>query len=446
MGESVVENAEVTGGRPAEDSAGEAARRQAEEGATEATGQPHELTTDRPTGPPAEESAGGPAEESAARLAEAPTGQPPEDGFAHALEPVRPRRRRGFALAVAVAVLATAGAVTAAALGLGGAEQGGPERSTLPPATAEVTRQTLKDTETVDGQLGYGAASTAATRKPGTLTAGPDTGDRITRGKTLYAVDGAPVTLMYGSTPAYRDLREGVEGPDVEQLEKNLDALGYEGFTVDEEFTSGTADAVRDWQEDRGLDETGRVPLGQVVFADGAVRIDSLAARKGDALQPGAEVLAYTGTERAVTAELDAGDEQVAKEGAKVAVRLPDDSLAEGKVEEVTTVIKPAEAQGQDPETKIEVVVAFTDTKGRKAADAYALAAVHVDFTAETRENVLTVPVAALLALAEGGFGVEVVKGSTTSYVPVTTGLFADGRVEISGDGIAAGTKVGVPK
>ncbi|NGO79296.1 peptidoglycan-binding protein [Streptomyces sp. YC504] len=399
-------------------------------------------SADGTTGRTAEESAGPAAEETPGQAAEETTG----DGFVHAPEPVRPRRRRGFALAVAVAVLATAGAVTAAALGLGGAEQGGPERSTLPPATAEVTRQTLKDTETVDGQLGYGATATATSRKPGTLTAGPDTGDRITRGKTLYAVDGAPVTLMYGATPAYRDLREGVEGLDVEQLEKNLDALGYEGFTVDEEFTSGTADAVRAWQEDRGLDETGQVPLGQVVFADGAVRIDSLAARKGDALQPGAEVLAYTGTERAVTAELDAGDEQVAKEGAKVAVRLPDDSLAEGKVEEVTTVIKPAESQGQDPETKIEVVVSFTDAKGRKAADAYALAAVHVDFTAETREDVLTVPVAALLALAEGGFGVEVVKGSTTSYVPVTTGLFADGRVEISGEGIAAGTKVGVPK
>jgi multidrug efflux pump subunit AcrA (membrane-fusion protein) len=73
---------------------------------------------------------------------------------------------------------------------------------------------------------------------------------------------------------------------------------------------------------------------------------------------------------------------------------------------------------------------------------------VHVVFTSGIRENVLTVPVAALLALAEGGYGVEVVQGSTSTYVPVTTGLFADGRVEISGGGtaIAEGTRVGMPK
>jgi multidrug efflux system membrane fusion protein len=58
---------------------------------------------------------------------------------------------------------------------------------------------------------------------------------------------------------------------------------------------------------------------------------------------------------------------------------------------------------------------------------------------------VLTVPVAALLALSEGGYGVQVVEGTGTRIVAVETGLFADGRVEISGSGIAAGTNVGVP-
>ena len=51
------------------------------------------------------------------------------------------------------------------------------------------------------------------------------------------------------------------------------------------------------------------------------------------------------------------------------------------------------------------------------------------------RENVLTVPVAALLALAEGGYGVEVVDGDASRLVAVETGLFADGRVEVTGDG-----------
>jgi membrane fusion protein, multidrug efflux system len=60
------------------------------------------------------------------------------------------------------------------------------------------------------------------------------------------------------------------------------------------------------------------------------------------------------------------------------------------------------------------------------------------------RKDVLTVPVGALLALAEGGYGLEVVEGSTTRIVAVETGLFADGKVEVSGSGIADGTTVGV--
>ena len=58
----------------------------------------------------------------------------------------------------------------------------------------------------------------------------------------------------------------------------------------------------------------------------------------------------------------------------------------------------------------------------------------------------LTVPVAALVALAEGGYGVEVVDGRRTRYVAVETGLFAGGRVEVTGDGLAEGMTVGMPR
>ena len=57
----------------------------------------------------------------------------------------------------------------------------------------------------------------------------------------------------------------------------------------------------------------------------------------------------------------------------------------------------------------------------------------------------LSVPIAALLARPEGGFALEVVAGGMSSVVPVKTGLFAAGRVEVSGDGIAEGMRVGVP-
>jgi multidrug efflux system membrane fusion protein len=61
------------------------------------------------------------------------------------------------------------------------------------------------------------------------------------------------------------------------------------------------------------------------------------------------------------------------------------------------------------------------------------------------REDVLTVPVAALLALREGGYGVEVVEGTSTRIVAVDTGLFAGGRVEVTGEGLTEGMTVGMP-
>jgi hypothetical protein len=71
---------------------------------------------------------------------------------------------------------------------------------------------------------------------------------------------------------------------------------------------------------------------------------------------------------------------------------------------------------------------------------------VDVTLVSAQATDVLSVPVAALVALAEGGYGVQVVDGSSARYVAVKTGMFASGRVEISGDGITAGTVVGVPK
>ncbi|MFD0688227.1 efflux RND transporter periplasmic adaptor subunit [Actinomadura fibrosa] len=359
----------------------------------------------------------------------------------------RPSRRRRpgrrFALAAA-AVVAVGGGAAVVLAGAGGGSSGG-TASALPPRTAPVTRQTLKDTQTEDGQLGFGPTHDVTSRLPGTLTRLPESGDVVKRGQELYEVDGKPVTLMYGSKPAYRALRVGTEGSDVLRFEKNLRALGYDGFTVDDEYTSDTAEAVEEWQDDIGREETGAVELGQVVFAPAAVRVDSLAASAGDPTSPGRKVLTYTGTDKAVTVELETTDQRMARKGAAVEVTLPDDETVPARIDDVTTVIEPG-SQGEDPTTKVEVTVWLRSAKARKAAAAYALASVDVAFTAGERENVLTVPVSALLALEEGGFGVEVVKDGTSSYVPVRTGLFADGRVEVSGAGIAEGTTVGVPK
>ncbi|WP_027932681.1 efflux RND transporter periplasmic adaptor subunit [Amycolatopsis thermoflava] len=349
-------------------------------------------------------------------------------------------RGRLYAVVLVLVVAVAGGGYVVLARGDDGTA---PAAVELPPSTAKVQRQTLDDTQTEDGELGYGVSSTLANRLPGTLTSVPDSGAVISRGQPVFRVDDKPVTLMYGAMPAYRPLAEGTEGADVRQLEENLSALGYTGFTIDDDYSSATADAVREWQEDLGLDETGVVELGRVVFTPAEIRVETVDASAGQPASPGQKVLSYTGTAKAVTVELDPSDQRLAQEGAAVQVALPDDRKLAGKITDVSTVIEPASGQGEEPQTKVEVEIAFDD---QQAAASYALASVDVTFTAEKRENVLTVPVAALVALAEGGFGVEVVDGATTRYVPVRTGLFAEGKVEISGDGITEGMVVGMPK
>jgi peptidoglycan hydrolase-like protein with peptidoglycan-binding domain len=344
---------------------------------------------------------------------------------------------------IAVAAVLFVGAAAAAATGFGlpNGDSGGQAHSDLPPETGQVTRQTLADTQSEDGELGYGSATTVAGRLAGTVTGLPASGSTLKRGQVLYRVDNAPVVLLCGELPAYRALSPGTKGVDVLQFEQNLHALGYRGFTVDQTYSGTTATAVKKWQSDLGLPKTGTVELGRVSYAPGAVRVDTLKAAVGDAAQPGQALLTYTGTSRVITVELGVSDHRLAVKAAPVSVKLPGGKTISGKITKTATVIKPAE--GQNPAaTKIQVTVTVDDESALAGLDQ---ATMGVGFTASQRENVLTVPVAALLALAEGGYGLQVVDGSTTRMVAVQTGLFASGRVEVSADGLTEGMTVGMP-
>jgi peptidoglycan hydrolase-like protein with peptidoglycan-binding domain len=309
------------------------------------------------------------------------------------------------------------------------------DAATAPPPTADITRQTLIDRENHDGALGHGDTTTIASRAAGTVTALPAEGATVTRGKAVFRLDDRPVTLLYGALPAYRTLRAGVHGADVRQFERNLRALGYRGFTVDTTYSAATASAVRTWQEKLKLTATGTVDASQIVYAAGAVRVDSLSTPVGTMVGPGATVEKVTGTTPLATVGLDMSAARLARQGATVRVTLPDGKVTPGRIIKVMTVVRPGD--NDDPATTaIQVTIRFT-----AAVTSAGAAAVTVAFTAGERPDVLTVPVAALLALAGGGYGVQV-DGAT---VPVETGLFADGRVEITGPGLRAGLKVAMP-
>jgi hypothetical protein len=59
------------------------------------------------------------------------------------------------------------------------------------------------------------------------------------------------------------------------------------------------------------------------------------------------------------------------------------------------------------------------------------------------QESVLSTPPTS--ALVPRGHGVQLVRGGAARLVPAETGLFASGRFEVTGDGIAEGVGVGVP-
>lgn len=356
----------------------------------------------------------------------------------------RRRRPAGWAVASVAVVAAAAGGTVASGIATGGKDNAGDANERVPTA-AEVTRQTLVDTQTETGELSYGSTTSVSARFSGTVTGLPTSGKVVQRGQELYSIDNLPVLLLTGSLPAYRKLAPGTEGPDVEQFERNLRALGYTGFVVNDEYTSATAEAVEEWQEDLGLPETGTVELGRVYYVPGSIRIAEVKAALGDQAQPGKEVLTYSARTRVVTVELEMNEQRLARKGARVNLTLPDGKRVPARVTGVETVVDPGDDSGQgqsDPTTKLAVTIAPLNAK---ALAGLGDATIDVAFTVAERKNVLTVPVAALLALAEGGYGVEVIDGTSTRVVPVTTGMFANGRVEVSGHGLTEHTKVGMP-
>ena len=341
-----------------------------------------------------------------------------------------------------VGVLVVLGVGGVAALGLGGSDPSPASAANLPPATAKVTATTLTRTERVAGALSHGTPTPVPVGPQGTVTGLPRPGAVIGRGQVVYEVDDRPVSLLFGATPAYRSLSPGTTGGDVRQLEENLQALGYGGFTVDDAYTAGTATAVSAWQEALGLPETGTVQPTDVVVASGDVRVAEVKAQPGS--RATAPVLTYTGVTRVVVVPLDVGKQHLVAEGVTATIALPDGKSVDGEVESVGTVATSGPAQpGSTPTTTVDVVVSVADQGALGRLDS---APVDVLLVAERREGVLAVPVGALVSLGEGRYGVQVVENGTTRHLPVRTGLFAAGQVEVSGEGVAEGVEVGVPR
>jgi hypothetical protein len=313
----------------------------------------------------------------------------------------------------------------------------------------------------------------------------PAVGAVIKEDQRVYSVSGVPVPLLYGPVAAYRAFHAGMPpGPDVAELTSDLRALGYGGgLAQSDRYSQATAAAVQRWQRARGLPATGQILLGEMVFEPGPIRVTSVTPTAGSPVGGGGggsgaggggggggTVLTATATAPVVTVSLGVTQEYLVKPGDAVSVTLPDGTTTVGgHVQSVGSVAmcpggggtgtgngsgsgsagqSPCSSSGSSgsggsnsPPT-VTVTITLDSTPAGAALDQ---APVNVNITSQRADNVLAVPVNALLALQGGGFGVQVVSGGGTRLVAVTTGLYSDTQVQVSGLGLSAGIRVAVP-
>jgi peptidoglycan hydrolase-like protein with peptidoglycan-binding domain len=380
---------------------------------------------------------------------------------------------------VALAAVAVVGMGGGWWLQQGGAAAGGPSTPTGDGATdgalktATVERRTLTVSDEFDATLGYAGEYDVLGGLPGTLTWAAPAGTVVTSGQRLYETDGINrASLMFGSRPAWRSLEAGVaNGADIRQLEDNLRLLGYtrKGDVIDRHWDSRTTAAVKRWQKDMGLVVDGTVELGEVVFLPEAIRVTEVQAQLGSGAGPGGTIMAATSSRRVVSLDLDAADVELIAAGDAVSVELPDGTVVNGTIATIGRVAESSTDQQGGTSTTLPVTISLDDPAAAGDLDH---APVTVLVVRDSRENVLTVPVSALLALLEGGYAVEVVDvagtqtpdpssaagsagppstasaapgGPATHLVGVEPGLFDDGYVEVTADGLEPGDLVVVP-
>jgi hypothetical protein len=363
-----------------------------------------------------------------------------------------------------------------------------------------VTRQSLTEQTLQDATLGDAGSYSVVNQAPGssgaasgagsgtgTFTSLPEVGAVVRQGRVLYAVSGRPVVLLYGTTPAYRDLSAGDTGPDVTELNTGLVTLGYvtapdlgarSGWNY---YSAQTARGVESLQARLGQTETGSLDLGAAVFLPGAIEVTGYgpAAVLGGPASPGQVVLTASSTTPVVTIDLDAGLQSEVHAGEPVSITLPDGSVTPGAVSSVSNVATSASSgnsgsgssgnsgsgnsgsgnsgsgnSGSGGSGSSATITVLVSLDHPKAAGSLNQAPVEVTITTGSVRNALVVPVAALLAQpvpgngdGGGGYAVEVIgSGGRHRLVTVTPGLFDDaaGLVQVSGN-LAPGQKVVVP-
>ena len=236
---------------------------------------------------------------------------------------------------------------------------------------------------------------------------------------------------------------EPAAGADVRQLEEALIALGYDSdgaLVADGIYGAETTQAILAFQAAVGLDQDGIIDLGEVVFVPGSVRVTNQLAIKGSPVNPGSMVLGISLSEKVVRVNLPASEQGMLAVGDVVAVEMPDSTEVPATV---VFVSQTATASASGP-AWFEVRIELDDPTVAEGLDE---APVDVIVVADSVEDVMAIPVSALVALLEGGYAIEVdAGGGRTRLVAVEVGFFgSNNMVEVTSAELQPGDRVVVP-
>ena len=358
------------------------------------------------------------------------------------------------------------------------------------PITAQVEYRVLSDSMVLRGTVEApgGAAVTveSAPEESRLVVTGVPLrpGSAAGEGSLLVEVSGRPVFLLEGSVPAYRDLRPGLRGKDVAQLQAALARLGFGPGEYDGRFGPGTAAAVRRLYRAKGYeprtdpveaappasaDQDARVPARatppsgtdvvvpytEVMFLDRLpARVTTVAASVG--AKPEGPLLELASGELVVEAELTADARPQVRAGAPV--RIDSELLGtrlSGRVAEVAAAPASSDGTGGPPgdSARSDADGAGGDGPSGEAGGETGQAApyaVRIETsrpiptrllgqdvrvriqTTGTKRKALVVPLAAVWADADGTSYVnELGPGGSQVKVRVEPGLSAGGLVAV---------------
>ena len=365
----------------------------------------------------------------------------------------------GVALAGALAggvLFVSGGALTA-----GAADE---EPAAAAPSSVPVELRALQHQVTTRGTISYEARGKLTTQRAGTVTTPPQVGTVLTPGTAVARIDDVPVVALRGALPAWRSFEpEMAEGTDVQQLEQALQDAGFRPGKVDRAFTSSTEAAVKSWQKAIGVEQSGKVALGDVVFLPEDLRVSGSTVDAGDRVEAGAQLGTLGAQSASLSVVLKPGDAERVHAEARVSVTLPSGTAVPGTVVSVGPVRQAAgsangasggsgaaagstsesgSGEGAAPsKAELPVSVRLDDPA---AADGLDQSVVKVDIEAGAEPEALVVPVAAVMAASRDTFAVQVVEKGVVTARAVELGASVDGAVVVT-SGLREGELVVVP-